>query len=80
MVSFSSSLRLRFIARRLGLGWALYLSHGIATWKGMQIPKTGDGVYGIIIWIGSSNEKITLSLPLSLSLVMYLNLQPKKKK
>lgn len=43
----------------VSLGFVFYLQdHGMATWEGMQIPKTGDGVYGIIIWIGSSKEKI----------------------
>lgn len=46
----------------VGLGFVFYLQdHGMATWKGMQIPKTGDGVYGIIIWTGSSNEKKNLT-------------------
>lgn len=55
----------------VGLGFIFYLQdHGIATWKGMQVLKTGDGVYGIIIWIGSSNEKRVPSLYLSLSLYL----------
>lgn len=31
--------------------------------KGVSNPKTGDGVYGIIIWISFSNKmKVTLPL------------------
>jgi hypothetical protein len=44
------------------LGFVFYLQdHGMATWEGDANSEKGDGVYGIIIWIGSSNEEIHLA-------------------
>ena len=53
--------------------WALYFIYkimgGMGTWEGDATSENGDGVYGTIIWIGSSNEGIHLAS----CNILYLN-------